>query len=798
MIVYSSNKQVFIDDVRSNSIEDIINNEVYRKLNKNSARSEILSWKNSLQYMLNILIDPDIPSSAGISIEYNIPLTNRRVDFILTGKNAERKEVAVIIELKQWQEAEVTTKDGIVSTRFKSGQQETSHPSYQAWSYSSLIEDYNETVRNECISLQPCAYLHNMKSRHAINDDFYKFYTDHAPVFISEDALKLADFLKQYVKYGDSDDIMYRIEHGKIKPSKNLADSLAAMLDGKPEFLMLDEQKLVYETALDLAHKAQNGQKQTFIVNGGPGTGKSVVAIQLLSEMTKRELVVQYSTKNAAPRDVFKKMLKGSRKKIHIDNMFKPSGSYTATEENLFDTLLVDEAHRLNAKSGLYSHLGENQIKELIHSSKCSIFFIDEAQRVTLQDIGSVESIYEWAEQLGSSVTEMDLVSQFRCNGSDGYLSWLNNTLQISDTANPTLEDVDYDVKIFDDPNEMRRAIFEKNRLTNKARMVAGYCWDWISDSRKKKNDPDAMDITIPEHNFEAQWNLARDGNLWLIEEKSVEQIGCIHTCQGLELDYVGVIIGPDFLIREQAAVTDALQRSNMDKSVRGIKKMLKNDPEAAKKRAEEIIKNTYRTLMSRGQKGCYIYCVDKETSEHFTQAAQTSTQLADSSSTGSIYDTLDFPISDFESITPYDGYVPIYPLEAAAGGFSEAQNIEEYQWVKLPEYIKASKDMFVVRVVGESMNRKIPNGSWCLFKANPAGTRNGKIVLVQHREIEDPDHGGSYTVKLYESVKFQEDALVNQQITLKPHTTSYGYQPIILEGAGEDLLVAGEFLMVL
>jgi len=796
MIVYSATKQQFVDDVRANAIADIIEGEVVRKLNRNSPRNEFISWQNSLQYMFNVLHDPEIPASAGVSIEYNIPLTNRRVDFILTGKDANRQDTAVIVELKQWQEAQVTNKDAIVKTRFQHGEKETNHPSYQAWSYAALIEDYNQTVRDEAITLQPCAYLHNMKSADAINDDFYAEHTKKAPVFISPDALKLAEFLKQSVKYGDSDNIMYRIEHGKIKPSKNLADALVSMLDGNPEFLMIDEQKLVYETALDLAHKAQNGNKQTLIVKGGPGTGKSVVAINLLAELTKRELLTQYVSKNAAPREVFKKVLTGSRKKTHIDNMFKGSGSYIDTPENTFDALLVDEAHRLNEKSGLYGNLGENQIKELISASHFNVFFIDEAQRVTLKDIGSVKTINYWVDKLQSTVTELDLSSQFRCNGSDGYLAWIDNTLQIRETANTTLEDIDYDVKVFDDPNELRKAIIQKNCVNNKARMVAGYCWEWAS-----KKDKTAMDIIIPEFNFEAQWNLTDDGSLWLIAEKSVEQIGCIHTCQGLELDYIGVIIGNDFVIRDGEVIIQPLEHPGRDKALSGIRGWLKKEPEAALIAATEVIKNTYRTLMTRGQKGCYIYCTDQETREYFHKI--TSRQLEQDevgeAEESTAYKGLDLPVVSIEQAKPYQGFVPIFDLEVAAGGFSDQQGLEspdEYDWVQLPEHINTTQGMFVTRVVGESMNKRIINGSWCLFKANPGGSRNGKIVLVQHRDIEDPDHGGTYTVKTYHSEKIEEDGvLVNQRIVLKPETTAYGYSPIIIEDGGEELVVVGEWL---
>ncbi|WP_444899863.1 DNA/RNA helicase domain-containing protein [Microbulbifer sp. VAAC004] len=792
MIVYSATKREFIDDVRSNRIAEIIDKEVLRKLNRNSPRNEKLSWENSLQYMSQVLWDETIPASAGVAIEYNLPMTNRRVDFILTGKDHDRNDTAVIVELKQWQEVKKTNKDAIVKTRFQHGEKETNHPSYQAWSYSALIEDYNQTVRQESIRLKPCAYLHNMKSRKVINDPFYDSHTAKAPVFISPDALKLAEFLKQYVKYGDSDDIMYRIEHGVIKPSKNLADALESMLNGNPEFLMIDEQKLVYETALDLAHKAQQGEKHTLIVKGGPGTGKSVLAINLLAELTKREILVQYVSKNAAPREVFKNKLSGTRKKTHIDQMFKGSGTYIDTEENKFGALLIDEAHRLNEKSGLYGNLGENQIKELIVGSRLSVFFIDEAQRVTLQDIGSIEAIKQWATKLDSTTTEVSLPSQFRCNGSDGYLAWVDNSLQIQETANPTLDDIDYEVKVFDDPNHLRKEIFEKNRLTNKARIVAGYCWNWPS-----KKDKSAFDIVIPEYDFKAQWNLTDDGSLWLIAENSVEQIGCIHTCQGLELDYIGVIIGDDFVIRDGVAVTDALKRSKNDRSIRGFKTILKKNPSRARQLTTEIIKNTYRTLMTRGQKGCYIFCTDPETRDYFKTLARRENNKDKLESYP--YQGLDLPVVSYDEAQPYKVHVPIYNLHAAAGNFSEAQAVEELEWVQLPEHINISKNMFVMHVVGESMNRRIPNGSWCLFKANPSGSRNGKIVLVQHREIDDPDHGGSYTVKKYSSEKTSdEDITINKKVVLKPETNAYGYSPIVLEDENEELIVLGEYLTVI
>jgi DUF2075 family protein len=216
----------------------------------------------------------------------------------------------------------------------------------------------------------------------------------------------------------------------------------------------------------------------------------------------------------------------------------------------------------------------------------------------------------------------MALLSQFRCNGSDGYLAWVDSALEISQTANETLDGIDYDFRVCASPHELRDLIFERNSLANKARLVAGYCWDW-----KGKKDPTILDVVIGDHDFAMRWNLDKDGPLWLRMPNSVKEVGCIHTCQGLELDYVGVIVGPDLVIRDGRVVTDAAKRSSQDRSIHGYKRMLKEDPQRARSLADRIIKNTYRTLMTRGQTACYLYCVDAETNEYFEKFAATRTE---------------------------------------------------------------------------------------------------------------------------------------------------------------------------
>lgn len=274
----------------------------------------------------------------------------------------------------------------------------------------------------------------------------------------------------------------------------------------------------------------------------------------------------------------------------------------------------ADEAHRLNAKSGMFQNMGENQIKEIIHAAKCSVFFIDESQRVTLSDIGSVAEIERWAEKEQSEVCKMELVSQFRCNGSDGYLAWLDDVLDIRQTANYEMDDIDYDIRICDSPSEVYNIVLEKNKAPNHARLLAGYCWNWIKEG---KNNTDVHDIKIGD--FEMSWNLG-NSSTYAIDDTSVNEVGCIHTSQGLEFDYVGVIIGNDLRYRDGKVITDFTKRARTDQSLKGIRKMYKENLAEAEKVADEIIKNTYRTLMTGGMKGCYVYCEDKELSNYLKE----------------------------------------------------------------------------------------------------------------------------------------------------------------------------------
>ena len=616
MIVYDGTKTDFLRSVEQDTIAWEIETNIYQKMNRHTARNEFRAWENSLEYMYKVLNDDSIPVDAGIAIEYNIPQTSKRVDFLISGYNEKENGNVVIIELKQWDKlSAIDGRDALVETYTGNAIRQVVHPSYQAWSYSMLIADYNQAVQEGNIELFPCAYLHNYRRTKddPLDRQQYKTYLEEAPAFTRGQVNDLRTFIKRSIVKGDNKKLLYLIENGKIKPSKSLQDSILKMLQGNQEFVMLDEQKVVYEEILNASRKSvKDGQKRVIIVQGGPGTGKTVVAINLLAQLTNEDQFCQYVSKNSAPRNVYKEKLKGEIRKSSVDNMFKGSGIYTEVGENIVDTILVDEAHRLNEKSGMFQNMGENQIKEIIHAGLCTIFFIDERQRVTLNDIGRVSEIEEWAKFEGAEITHMELISQFRCNGSDGYLAWLDNTLDIRETANWDMEEVDYDIRIMDSPHDMRDLIIERNHMSNnRARILAGYCWNWIKEGA---NNTDVHDIVIDD--FEISWNL-KNTQTFAIDGNSVNEAGCIHTSQGLEFDYVGVIIGEDMRYEDGKVVTDFTKRAKTDQSMKGIKTLYKENPKKALEEADEIIKNTYRTLMTRGMKGCYVYCVDKELAQY-------------------------------------------------------------------------------------------------------------------------------------------------------------------------------------
>ena len=616
MIVYNGNKKVFVEDVRNNVIADKIRDLLWERGLSGGQEREFESWQNSMQFMRNIVDDPDIADDVQIAIEYNIPQTSKRVDFIIMGADADNKDNIVIVELKQWSKAEKVDDQMHFSVRtyVANDNRIVCHPSYQAYSYSRFLTNYSQAVQEGNVNLVPCAYLHNYSPefKPVLSDEIYRDWYSEAPFFIRNESREFSDFVKKYVTTKSfKGDLLYEIENGRIRPTKSLQDALTSMVMGNDEFTLLDEQAVCYDMCLRTAAQCRDDhKKRTIIIQGGPGTGKSVLAVNLLMRMINESMNAAYVTKNSAPRQAFLTLLTAGHANRYVDiaHLFRSPFGLCRAQENEYDCLIVDEAHRLVRK--MYGDWGaDNQVKECINAATLTIFLLDEDQAVTRNDIGSVEEIDRWCRTLGSRLImnkETRLVSQFRCNGSDAYIQFVDNLLQRGEEeVIVELSELNYDFKVFDSPLEMREMLRLQNEINNKSRMVAGYCYDW-----NVKNHRGLYDIVLPD-GVMAKWNLEND-RIWAINPNSFEEVGCIHTAQGLEFDYVGVLIGRDLYYdkTDHKVKTDKTAISRDDHSS-GIR----NSTDAE---ARRLILNTYKTLLTRGQKGCYVYCEDDALREYF------------------------------------------------------------------------------------------------------------------------------------------------------------------------------------
>ena len=609
MIIYSNTNLAFRQDVDSNRIADIIEANFIEKIGHRESPSEKTAWRNSMQYMERVLRNSKIGDDCGVLIEYTIPNTSKRVDFIVTGHNEKQEKNFVLVELKQWERAESTDIPELVHTFVGGGFRDVLHPSFQAESYSRMMGLMNEGIYENDIEGYPCVYLHNYerKNPEPLLDPRYKDGIQQAPIYFMDDYLELQNYLKKMVGAGKGMDILYEMEHGRIRPSKALVDCVDSLYAGNDEFVLLDEQVVAYNTIC--RELEQIGRKKTIIVKGGPGTGKSVISFKVLHQLIDRRLNAKFVAPNEAFREVMIKKLIASKvdKGKNIKPLFGGSSLFFGVPRNSYDVLVVDEAHRLKGK-GAFMYKGENQVQDIIHASWLNVFFVDDTQKVVPADIGSVAEIRKAARVEGSEVVEMELKAQFRCSGAEGFVNWVTHTLQIEDTANYEGWDrEEFEFRIFDDPNDMYEVIRQKNIETNNnARMVAGFAWDWSEDKNAAVDD-----VVIPEKNFRMPWNARNQRALFAVKEDSVNQVGCIHTVQGLEFDYIGVIIGND--MKFDPVNHSIVVEYEEYKDATG-KKGLRNQQE----RLTQYVKQIYKVLMSRGRYGCYVYCRDDNLKKYF------------------------------------------------------------------------------------------------------------------------------------------------------------------------------------
>ena len=565
-----------------------------------------------------------------------------------------------------------------------------------------------------------------------------------------------------------------------------------------------------YNSVLEIIEALNEKKSSKVFIKGSAGTGKTILATYLIkllgsdvsdtnmddfsdNEIQEINLIKEYKIKYPKAEIGFVVAMSSLRKTLQ--NVFRKipelkssmiiSPSDTFKKE--YDLLIVDEAHRLrqyknigwmgvfkknNRKLGL-DDTG-TELDWIIANSKNQILFYDSAQSVKPSDIPS--SHFDKLLNEPNTI-EIELKSQMRANGGNDYITFVDELLNIKRDNKNFYSPNNYDVVVFDSMKDMYEQLSIKEEKYGLCRLIAGYSWPWLSDPKKKpKPDLNAIDIAID--GVELQWN--KTDKDWINSEDSFNQVGCIHTTQGYDLNYTGVIFG------EEISFNKVTQQIEIDKS-KYFDKNGKRGLEDIEVLKEYII-NIYKTIMYRGIKGVYIYACDKNLREYFKE--HISTYKSESR----------LRILSLKDVKPYVNAVPIFNIYAAAGDFSDLQiesEYENYEWVELPMHISAREDYFVCQIIGESMNKKIENGSWCLFRKYSGGTREGKIVLAQHYNIQDSDFGAGYTIKEYHSEKYiSENSWSHKSIVLKPLSFDSSFYPIELkEEELTDLKIIGEFV---
>jgi uncharacterized protein len=617
MRLYAGTSAQFIEDTIQNQIAEKLKLAFVAHYQHLPSQSEMRSWRNSLRAVLQVLQRGKL-FDQGVILEYQLPLNSKRLDCMVSGRDKHRFDQAVIVELKQWDKVDDSWGENEVLTWVGGATREVLHPSVQVGQYQLYLQDVHTAFHegDKPVKLSACAYLHNYSHDDdsvLFSEKFRKVVAEF-PIFTADDFDKLTSYLTERLVSGGGIDVLRRIEQSKYRPSRNLMEHVGNVIKGKPEYRLLDEQLVVYDKVFACAKQGFHDKRKTvLIVKGGPGTGKSVIALNLMANLMLSGFNAHYVTGSQAFTRTMRKII-GRRG----PEQFRYTSDYVDAEDNQIDVLLCDEAHRIRERSYTWrtpknKRRDTIQIDELIRASKVSVYFIDDDQAVRPNEVGSVEYIRQYAARNHCKISEYELETQFRCAGSSTFVNWIENTLGIRKTGNEYWNpDQEFDFRIFSDPQHMEEEIRKKVDQGFTGRVTAGYCWPWSppnSDGTLKE------DVVIAD--YKRPWNASPEARrlapgiprayLWAYDPRGIDQIGCIYTAQGFEFDYVGVVMGSDLIYDKGLDTWQAHRENSHDTTV---------------KRSETqflpLVKNTYRVLLSRGIKGCYVYFVNKENEEYF------------------------------------------------------------------------------------------------------------------------------------------------------------------------------------
>lgn len=615
MRLYSGKAYDFCEDAAHNRIADRLKTAFVSAYRYEPGPAEVGSWRNSLRAMAQVVERAKLADN-GILLEYELPLSSLRLDCMLTGRSEHGGPRAVIVELKQWERCKPAEGECIL-TYTGGGIRDVLHPSVQVGGYCQYLADSHTAFHegSEPIFLSACAYLHNYSFGDAdpLLETKFGTWLKEFPIFSGDDSVGLIEDLRSRLGKGEGMPILNRIEQSKYRPSRKLLEHVGQLLKDKSEYILLDDQKIAFERVLTAARTARETKSKTVVlVVGGPGTGKSVIALNLMSALAREGLSSHYATGSSAFTQTLRQ-IGGTR----AARMFKYFSSYMDADPETLDVVICDEAHRLretstNRYTSSSRRTGKPQIQELLDVARTSVFFIDDKQVVRPDEVGSTELIRKVAAGNKARLFEYRLQAQFRCSGADGYIQWVNNTLEIERT--PTVLwnlDQPFEFRILESPEALDEAIHARLGKGFKARLMAGYAWKW---SDPKEDGTLVEDVVIG--GFRRPWNARPDARhlargipkapLWAYKAGGEKQVGCIYTAQGFEFDYAGVIFAADLKYRSGIGwIGDT--GCSFDGPVRN-----------AGDRFTELVKNTYRVLLTRGMRGCYVCFLDKETEKFF------------------------------------------------------------------------------------------------------------------------------------------------------------------------------------
>lgn len=646
MIIYDEHVDTFINQClfpTTKTIGDIISELMKLKAGMVVSKSEVDSWENSLPEVAKALQDANIDGQCGVGVEYKIRLGKGRIDFLIYGADDKDRKNLVVIELKQWSSVGKSGKPNhVFAVTGPGGPEDKCHPSIQANGYVDQLRNFYTYVQDKDLQLHSCSYLFKMPQINEIlllDSDLFPIVTS-SPAFLHNDVQKLIDFIKKYVKKPCDDKILYQIDHCDIRPSAHLSKALKEAIEGNDFFAYdEDQENAISEILFQVTDSLYYGDKRVIIIRGAPGTGKSVVAMNVLGKLIAPKKGPKYNAAyfavNAAIRTLYgNELVKDDYKRNYLRTLFKYPTCLKDAAANEFDCGIFDESHRLfDFKGGVGMLKGTHLLERAINACRVSVFFVDGDQTVTSIDYGTESNIKMVAKKMHVKVIEgndLELTTQFRCIGGYEYLAFIRNFLGYENKRN--IFDIDkYDFQVKDSAKEVMDLIKQKDlefqeqyckdagklfndmTISGRCRVVAGYTHYWNSKGQDRKGDK--YDFDLDNHTFLAKWNLKCKKNgpnySWLDDPLSVEEIGCIHTAQGLDFNYCGVIIGKDLRYDKvnKKLIFDKTMNAKSDRA-----SQIRNcDDETA----ERLIRNTYNVLLSRGMKGTFVYCEDPDLQEY-------------------------------------------------------------------------------------------------------------------------------------------------------------------------------------